>query len=39
MIPHCSFDLHLSKSEVEHLFYVSVGHLDVSFGEKSKSLP
>ena len=35
MVSHCGFDLYFpDESEVEH-FFMSVGHLDVFFGEVS----
>ena len=36
VVLYCSFDLHFSMSDVEHLFFhVPIGHLYVFFGEMS----
>ena len=35
VMPHCSFDLHVSNNYTEHLFIEFVGHLYVFFGEMS----
>ena len=35
MVPHSSFDLHLSNNDVKHFFHVPVGHLYIFFGETS----